>query len=50
MTVFFPQGIGQIAEVLVSIKRLQVNIFTKTTEVSAMFNCFITCVRPIYVE
>jgi hypothetical protein len=24
MTVFFPQGIGQIAEMLISIKRLQV--------------------------
>lgn len=24
MTVFFPQGIGQVAEVLISIKRLQV--------------------------
>lgn len=44
MTVFFPQGIGQVAEVLISIKRLQViNIFLFDSFTSQIQLCSHLC-------
>lgn len=44
MTVFFPQGIGQVAEVLISIKRLQViNTFLLDSFTSQIQLCSHLC-------